>query len=176
MPDELIGHGAKLLFRLIGWALTAPPADEEDGGHAQTARYCFAEACDLMAQPTRTIRQRDEMLQLAHTSLWHTSQRKDRTSEMLVIGYWQVSRVYAMLDAGQLAMRHARRCLDYIDQIELIYVAYAHEAVARAARMLDDESTFREHLAKAHAAAKRVTDRDKVAMIAGDIEALADRL
>ena len=115
------------------------------------------------------------MVLLALASLWHWTQREDCTEQNLSIGHWQVSRVYSLLGQGENALRHAERSLADAEGLAPIYVAYAHEAMARAALAMGEGTSSREHLAKAVALAESVTDPEEKKLLAADLQALRAR-
>lgn len=101
------------------------------------------------------------MVQAAVASLWHWSQRSDCTPKNLSIGNWQVSRVHALIGSGQEAMRYGQMSLKYSAGLRAYYVAYAHEAIARAAILLGDKIKAGEHLKLARARLGEIEDGDE---------------
>ncbi|WP_449538715.1 hypothetical protein [Ferdinandcohnia sp. Marseille-Q9671] len=107
--------------------------------HKQVASECFNKVWDLLDMPNRTEKEAEEMVHLCHTSFWHWSQAKEHTEQNLSIGYWQLSRVYAVVGNGEQALYYANRCIEVSIKAELapFYIAYAYEAQARAYIVLD---------------------------------------
>jgi hypothetical protein len=75
-------------------------------------------------------------------------------------GEWQVSRVYSVLGRGEPALVHARLCLDTCVEhgIGDFDIAYAHEAMARAYRVLGDQSESAAHAEQARRATAGIAD------------------
>ena len=50
------------------------------------------------------------------------------------LAYWQVSRIYALLGQADNARRYGELCLEVSQEpgVQPFYLAYAHEALARA--------------------------------------------
>ena len=114
------------------------------------------------------------MLLLSLASLWHWTQRADCTPRNLSIGHWQVSRVYAMLRQADNARRFAESCLRVSWQEPPFYLAYAHEAAARAAMVAGDSRRMSHHLHEARRITAEVTDREERAMLEKNLDTIGD--
>jgi hypothetical protein len=78
--------------------MMADDADfDADQAHRHFSASCFNLAWELIDKPDRTAEDDEQMVRLAQASLWHWTQRSDCTDKNLSIGYWQVSRVCALL-------------------------------------------------------------------------------
>jgi hypothetical protein len=77
-------------------------------------------------------------------------------------GEWQVSRVYSVLGRAEPAHWHAQRCLDICQDrgIGDFDIAYAWEALARAAKVAGQDDEMNRYLAKARAAAVSIKEED----------------
>jgi len=126
--------------------------------HKQFSVGCFNSTWDLIDKTDRTSPDEITMLLRAMTSLWHWTQRADCTPRNLSVGYWQVSRVLTLIGQGDLAWKFAELCCDSSSPDEPFYLAYAHEALARAASLLGHTDAARHHLAEAHRLAETVPD------------------
>ena len=89
--------------------------------HELFSKECFNAAWDLMDKDARSPREDIQMVHLAHTSLYHWSQRAECTDQNLSIGYWQLSRVYVMIGELENAIKYGE-----------IFLGYAFEALARS--------------------------------------------
>jgi hypothetical protein len=49
----------------------------------------------------RTKEEEEKMIHLTHVSFWHWTQVEGHTPRNLSIGYWQLSRVYAIAELGE---------------------------------------------------------------------------
>jgi hypothetical protein len=120
---------------------------------------------EMLEKKDRTPDEDDRMLDFAHASLahWRTAGAEVRHQR----GEWLLARVYSVLGEGNLALRHARRCYDLMEenktQMEDFDIAFACEAVARACAMSGDtvgSRKFIEMAKKAGDAIKGKEDRD----------------
>ena len=79
--------------------------------HKFFSTSCFNRAWDLIEKSNRTSSDDEQMLHLAYTSLWHWMQRTDCSDSNLSIGYWQLSRIHALLGDADKARKSADLCL-----------------------------------------------------------------
>ncbi len=112
----------------------------------------------LIEKPNRTPDDNEQMIQLAQASLWHWTQRSDCSDKNLSIGYWQASRVYALLGEAENARKYAQYCLGKTPVDEPFYLGYAYEALARAESIADNSAKAKKHLTEAWCHAGRITD------------------
>lgn len=114
------------------------------------------------------------MLQLSLASLWHWTQREDLTPTNLSIGYWQVSRVYALMRQPDLARRYGNLCLQAAKQegVPPFFLGYAYEALARAENAdgkLDDAEKY---LVEAHQIAAALTNQKEKKQLLADLSTI----
>jgi hypothetical protein len=128
----------------------------------------FNQTWKLMDQQDRSVEEDDAMLHMAHASAHHwRAEGSGATANNLARSEWQVSRVYTVLGRGEPAGYHARRCLE-ICQANGIGdwdLAYAYEALARAAGIAGDLTAAERWAEQAHRAAEDIAedeDRDAV--------------
>ena len=142
--------------------------------HQEFSCDCFNQTWGLLDLKDRSEEQVMEMISTSHASLYHWRKREDCTPENLSIGLWQLARVYALANSPQEAMRHAKACLKISEDNGLspFCMAYAHEAVCRAAVVGDDKETAKTHLASTKTHAKGVTDDHDKKLIDDDIQTL----
>ena len=128
--------------------------------HRALGANMFNHVWTLLEKATRTTDDDFEMLHAAHASLWHWSRPGVGEPVNLVRGEWQVSRVYATLGRSEPALAHGRRCLALCQAhgIDGFDLAFAHEAVARAAASARDDGLRDEHLKLARQSAEAITD------------------
>jgi hypothetical protein len=114
----------------------------------------------LMDTENRTPEQDDRMLHMAHASRYHWEQVG--TPANSARGEWLCSRVYAVLGRAEPAQHHARRVLELCQQhgIGDWDLAFAHEALARAAAVAGDHMATNQHLADARVAAEAIKEPD----------------
>ena len=108
------------------------PEFDASKAHRYFSAHCFNRAWELIEKAERTPAENEQMIRLSQVSLWHWIQRDDCTRANLSIGYWQVSRIYAILGRADDARRYGQLCLEQSDRDAPFLVAYAYEALARA--------------------------------------------
>ncbi|MEP4079047.1 hypothetical protein [Haloferula sp.] len=147
--------------------------DPQDG-HRHFSVDCFNQVWSLLDKSDRSAEDDRLMREMAHASLYHWLQRSDGNAENLSIGLWQISRVHAVLGEGDVARRYAEECLRISEGSELspFYRGYALEAVARAAKLLQDEDGFAQAMRSADAEHSKVKDAESKAMLGKDLSDL----
>ena len=140
--------------------------------HRALAVKSFNDAWTLMDTPDRTPEQDDELVHTAHASRHHwgivgTPVHRAR-------GEWQVSRVYALLGRAEPARHHAQRCLDLCEQhgIGDFDLAFAYEALARAASVSGDAELTERYRSDALSAAASIADADDKAVVEADLASI----
>lgn len=136
--------------------------------HIYFAKECFNQCWELIEKPERSKTEDDLMIHLAHASIFHWSRRVDCTDQNLSIGYWQLSRVYALVGLGEHALRSAQTSLAYSQQhgVAQVFQGYAHEALARAYKIYGDGEKSASHLGTAKAIALTLADDDREQLLA----------
>ncbi|MGH2455141.1 MAG: hypothetical protein ACRDHD_02640 [Candidatus Limnocylindria bacterium] len=156
--------------------MTPTPPDHLDAGtHRRLAVDLFNHVWTLLETESRTAEQDDEMVHAAHTSRWHWAQTGvDDLPQRLAVGEWQCSRVYAVLDRGEPALHHARRCLALVEAggLEPWVSASAYEGLARASRAAGDGAAFEAWRARARAATAEIADDEDREVIERDLATL----
>ena len=138
-----------------------PPATAIDqAARRQLAVDLFNHVWTLLDTDARTPAQDVEMIHAAHASRHHWGEVG--TPVNVARGEWQISRVYATLGRGEPALFHAQRCLDACTEhgIGDFDLAYAHEAMARAYRVLGDGERTAAHAAAAAEAGEAIAEED----------------
>ena len=153
------------------------PANSIDtaAAHCYFSTACFNAVWSLIDKADRTAEEDEGMINLAHASSWHWSQRLDCAPRNLSIAYWQLSRVYALIGQGQRARHYGQRCLTISRNEGPFYLGYAHEALARAAALLDDSRAMYDHLRQAREFAEAVTDVEEKQMLVADLDIEGNR-
>lgn len=140
--------------------------------HKYFAAYCFNSAWALIDKPDRTAEEDQMMISLNQASIFHWRNRADCSDKNLSIGYWQASRIRAILDHVDEAQRCAEICLGYSKSLEPFYLGYAYEALSRAAFIageLDQAKSFAD-LAKTQATL--VEDANNRELLFNDLKTL----
>jgi len=128
--------------------------------HKYFSAECFNRAWDYIDKRLRTPEEDETMLRLSLSSLWHWTQRADCSPTNLSIGYWQVSRVYALLRQADNARRYGELCLKAAQEEGVLpfYRGYAYEALARAESVAGNHDEMECHLIQAHQVAAALDD------------------
>ncbi len=153
-------------------AVARDDAIDEAAAHRHFSRACFNGAWMLIEKTDRTPADDEAMILMSQASLWHWSQRPDCGDRQWSVGYWQASRVRALVGHGAEAMRYARLALDRSASQPAFYRAAAHEAMARAARVCGDVDGSREHAERARALADAIDDPEERAIIEADLDSV----
>ena len=146
----------------------------EQGWHRRQAVECFNAVWTLLDKPSRTQEEDDTMIHTAHASRYHWGHVG--TPVNLVRGEWQISRVYAALGQAESALAHARRCLELCEQhgIGDFDLAYAYEAMARAAAVAGDSPMRGFYLRKAEQAAPQIAEEDDRNLLLSDLTTIPE--
>lgn len=150
----------------------AEPEFDVTSAHKFLSANCFNRAWDLIDQADRTCADDEQMLLLSYASLWHWTQRPDCTPAKKAIGYWQLSRINAILDRADESRRHAQSSLTNSGG-EPFLVGYAYEALARAEAVAGNHVKSKEYLAMAQRHAKSVTSAEDRELLLRDLDSLA---
>lgn len=147
---------------------------EAQEAHKHFSVSCFNQAWDLLDKTTRTVDEDEEMLRLSLASTWHWSCREDCEPSNLSVGYWQTSRIHAILGRPDEAKRYALRALESArpEGIDPFYQAYAYEALARAEALAGHEEEMEQALGLAHRTAERIEDPDSQAILLDDLASI----
>ena len=147
------------------------PTFDTAAAHRFFAADCFNRAWELIEKPERTREDDRMMVALNQASIYHWQQRLDRTDTRLSIGYWQASRIQALLGNAVEARRHAEVSLAFADA-KPFYRGYAFEALARAEAIAGNAAQAAEYAAQARAEAERVEEQDKRELLLADVRSV----
>jgi hypothetical protein len=128
--------------------------------HTRLAKGLFNHTWTLLDLEDRTPAQDEEMLLNAYGSRYHWSVVGEPIH--FVRGEWQLSRVYSALGRAEPARHHADLCLALCEEngIGDFDLAFAHEAVARAAAVAGDGDAVTRHLDAARRASAGIAEAD----------------
>lgn len=152
--------------------MTDKPTVDLVAAHRHFSAWCFNQAWDLMEKADRTETDDRLMVLLNQASIFHWINRPDCADKNISVGYWQASRIQALLGNAPEAMRHARTCLDYSTKLEPFYLGYAHEALARAAGLANDGVGAAQHLETAEAFLAQVSNEEGRRLLTTDLAQL----
>jgi hypothetical protein len=147
------------------------PEFDLNAAHKYFAAECFNRAWDFIDMPSRSSDQADKLLQLSLASLWHWTQREDCTPTNLSIGYWQVSRVFALLRQAENARHYGELCLEASQKegVAPYFLGTAYEALARAEMVAGHLDESEKYLVKAHQVAIALSDEEEKQMLLKDL-------
>jgi hypothetical protein len=152
--------------------LTKNPEFDVAAAHKYFAAHCFNKAWDLLEKSDRTAEGEHLMVTLNQASIYHWLNRADCEPKHLSVGYWQASRIQAIVGNAAEARRHAEVCLSYSVALEPFFLGYAHEALARAAHVAGDTSAAAKHLTLADEQAALVVRAHERELLVKDLEGL----
>lgn len=141
----------------------------ESAIHRRLAADGFNAVWALLDKAERTREEDDEMIHTAHASRYHWG--KVGTAVNLSRGEWQISRVYAVLKRYESAQAHAQRCLELCQENAIgdFDLAFAYEALARAAALGGTDEERDIYLEKAQEAAQDIAEEDDRALLLSDL-------
>jgi hypothetical protein len=151
----------------------ATPPFDLAAAHRFFSAQCFNDAWDLIGKADRTAEENEYLISVCHASLWHWRRRADCQSRHLSIGYWQLSRVYALLGEAANARKYGELCRDVSGAEGPLLRGYACEALARAAMVGGDRAAVIRHKREAHLLATQVEDTDDQALLVNDLNSIS---
>ena len=152
--------------------MTNEPISDIESAHKYFSATCFNMAWELIEKTDRTAEEDERMIRLSQASLWHWTQRPDCTNKNLSIGYWQASRIYALLDQADNALRYAQICLEVSREEEPFCLGYAYEALARAESIAGRREKTEEYLAEARRLAVAISNSEDKQLLLNDLQAI----
>jgi hypothetical protein len=122
----------------------------------------------------RTPEQTEAMLHCCHASFHHWMRVADKEPTNIAVGYWQLSRVYAVAGHGEDAEHYGQRCLSVAGTVpeEAWLTGSAHEALARASAVRGDRFARDTHLAAARAVVADMADAEARSILQADIDSV----
>lgn len=150
------------------------PSFDIRAAHRYFSAECFNRAWDLIENPDRTPQENEEMIRLAMASLYHWTQREDCTPTNYSISYWQLSRIYSLLNQVDNARHYGEICLETSqgEGILPFYLGYAYEALARAEAIAGDAEKMAAYLENARQIAERIPDPGERKQLLDDLSTI----
>jgi hypothetical protein len=154
--------------------MTKKPDFDLFSAHKYFAAQCFNQTWDYIDKPARTKSEEDSMLRLSLASLWHWTQREDCTPTNLSVGYWQVSRVFSLLQQADNARHYGELCLEVSQKEGVLpfYLGYAYEALARAELVAGNRGKMADYLVQAQHTITLISDAEEKKMLLKDLETI----
>jgi len=150
--------------------MTKAPDFDGAAAHKYFSAHCFNRAWDLIEKTDRTPEDNRLMVALNQASIFHWLHRGDCNHQRLSVGYWQASRIQAILGNAAEALRQAEVCLSYSGELSPFYLGYAHEALARAHGLARNAQRAAHHLKLSHGLASQVGDKGERELLLADLE------
>ena len=149
---------------------SAKPDFDLQAAHRYFAPSAFNLAWKFLDLPERTADDAEHLLEASYASLWHWRQRDDCEPRRLAVGYWQLSRIFAVLGRAAGAEHYGQLSLKYAsDGTKPFFRGYAYEALARAAALAGDEHACHERLEQARRWAEQVDEADEQKTLLDDL-------
>jgi len=149
------------------------PVFDDQAAHRQFSIDCFNSAWKYLDKEPLELYETDELLCLAHASLWHWKQREDCRPENISVGCWQISRAWAKVGSVRAACIWAKRCLEVSENLAPFYRGYAYEALARAEALGGHETKARQCLNQARALAAEIEDQGSRDLLLQDLDSIS---
>jgi hypothetical protein len=140
--------------------------------HKYFAAHCFNRAWDLIDKESRSTEEDRLLIALNQASIYHWMQRPDCEDERLSIGYWQASRIQALLGNAAESRTHAQTALSFSRDLAPFYLGYAYEALARAEAVAGNHAAAAEYIAKAREQVARVSEADDRNALLKDLDSI----
>ena len=144
--------------------MTEKISDADKEAHRKTGIKFFNDTWTYIEKKNRTKEDDELMLSYAHASRVHWI-LSDCPKVNVQRGYWIVSRVNAILNRPEEALRYAKLTLDLTEEpsetngFQEFDVAYANEAMARSYAIAGDKENFEMYHALAVEAGEKQTDK-----------------
>ena len=153
-------------------APTVPPPAVDDQvaeWHRQLGIQANNSIWDLLTKEDRTAEEDEDLVCRAYASMYHWSRAARRGPENTVRAEYMIARAQAAVGRGDMALHHARRCLDGTRAAGLadFDLAYAHEAMARALAALGRRAEAEDELEAARAIP--IADPEDRAIVEADL-------
>ena len=119
---------------------------------------CFNGAWDFLDKTSLTIEEEKTMLDLAHASSFHWS--KIGKPRNFSISAWQISRCYAKINEGSLALKYAQKGLQLLEENKIEdLITSGYEGMARAYAVLKDFDNAKKYIELAEKELEKVTEK-----------------
>jgi hypothetical protein len=143
--------------------------------HRKLAVELFNRTWDLMEKKDRTKEEDERMVHAAHASRFHWGEVGEPLN--LAVGEWQIARVYSILRRPSPALRHARRCLEIVEEIGItgFYCASAFEGLAKAHSVAGEREQSEEYLELARTEGRRLTDEEERKVLFDQLAEIPER-
>ena len=142
--------------------------------HKYFSKHCFNETWDFLDKDNLTDLEKVQMISSAFASLYHWSKREEQTNQNMSVGYWQLSRVFAIVGDGQNSLKFANLCLDVSqnNDVSEFYLGYAYESLARAEMAKGNADKMDNYLKEANNICSNLVDKDEKDYLLADLKTI----
>ena len=151
----------------------AEPTFDLQSAHKYFSTTCFNRTWEFIEKQQRTEEDNQTMILLSMASLWHWTQRPDCAPNNLFGGYWQISRVYAIIGNAEQARIYGQLALKHGTEAGPFHEGYGHEALAHAEMVAGNKEQMRQHLEKARKLAETVTNAEEKKYLLADLDSMS---
>lgn len=141
--------------------------------HEKLSVDYFNQVWQLIETPSRNQRQNCLMREMAHASLFHWLKRADCGPTNVSVGLWQISRVHSLLGEFDIALHYAQECIETSKNLDAFYLAYAHEAAARAFKGLVEPEEQLTHYNLSKSLVPKIKDVSNAGFLDTDLAEIA---
>lgn len=154
--------------------MSPKPDFDRQAAHKFFSTHCFNKAWDLIDKVKRTPEEDQDMIRLSLASHYHWTQRDDFSNKNAAIGFWQTSRIYAILGQAENATQYGKLSLDACQggDVPPFFVAYAYEALARAEAAAGNRENMENMLNKAKTVAEKITKSEDKKQLLDDLKTI----
>jgi tetratricopeptide (TPR) repeat protein len=148
-----------------------PPDFDLQSAHRYFSAQCFKQAWELIKKPDRMPEDDEAMIRLSQASHFHWTQREDFSPTNRSIALWQMAHIYTLLGRLEQARQYADLCLKASREegVEVVFVGYAYEALARVERLGGNEEQAQRYVASALQQADKTEDEEDRQMLLDDL-------
>ena len=127
----------------------------------------------LLAKKKRSEQENLRMIMFAKSSLYHWKKSTNFKPANEQRGEWMISRVFSVLEKGEIALSHAKNTIALTEKHELkdFDLAYAYESLARSYAALKNKGESKIWYKKAKQAGKLISDNKDKEIFNGDLKA-----
>ncbi len=149
--------------------------------HRKQAVALFNHTWDLIDKgEKRTSVESNEMIHSAHASRYHwgavvnSGKYPESGPINLERGDWLISRVYSLLNMPQMALYHAKQCLDTCLQEKIggLDLAFAYEAMARANSITKSSDEASKYIKLAEKASVKIAKEEDKKYFLSELESI----
>jgi hypothetical protein len=133
--------------------------------HEKIAKSTFNKTWDYLDKKDRTNEDDLDMIHTVHTSRYHWGFLVSEGTGgpiNLQRGEWIISRVYSVLERGEPALYHAKKCLEITEKNDIkdFDLAFAYEAMARASALLKNKKDYEKYIKLAKDSGEKIKKKD----------------